>query len=80
VLSDTDPQAERVQIELARRATAAEKMAQVRSLSDLAARLSRRAIARAHPDWSEREVELRWVALQYGEPLAAALRACREGR
>jgi hypothetical protein len=80
VHSDSRPEAEQVQIELARRATPAEKMAQVRMLSDLAARLSRRAIARAHPELSEAEVELEWVALQYGKPLADALRAYREGR
>jgi len=80
MLSDTDPRAERVQIELARRATAAEKMAQVRALSDLVARLSRRAIARANPELSPAEVELKWVELQYGKPLAAALREYKRNR
>jgi hypothetical protein len=80
MLSDTDPAAERVQIELARRATAAEKMSQVRALTDLAARLSRRAIARAHPELSPAEVELKWVEFQYGEPLATALREYKRDR
>jgi len=80
MLSDTDPRAEQVQIELARRSTAAEKMTQVRALSDLVARLSRRAIARANPELSPAEVELKWVELQYGKPLAAALREYTRSR
>jgi len=80
MLSDTDPRAEQVQIELARRSTAAGKMTQVRALSDLVARLSRRAIARAHPELSPAEVELKWVELQYGKPLAAALREYKRSR
>jgi len=80
MLSDTDAHAERVQIELARRATPAQKMAQVRALSDLVARLSRRAIARANPELSPAEVELKWVEFQYGKPLAAALREYKRDR
>lgn len=80
MLSDTQPEAERVQIELARRAAPAEKFAQVRSLTDLVVRLSRGAIARAHPGLSPEEVDLKWVELNYGKSLAAELREYRKQR
>jgi hypothetical protein len=72
---DTSPDAERVQIELLRAATPSRRLALVRSLSATVVDLSRRAIRRAHPDLSEREVLLRWVALHYGEELAERVRA-----
>lgn len=80
MLSDTSPDAERVQIELARRATAAEKIAQMRGLTDMAVRLSRRAIARANPHFSPREVNLMWVELHYGAQLADELRRHLDNR
>lgn len=74
MLSDTHPDAERVQIELARKATPAQKIAQVRCLTDMATRLSRRAIARANPGLSPEDVDLKWVELNYGRELAAQVR------
>jgi len=74
MLSDTHPDAERVQIELARRSAPAEKVAQVCALSEMAVRLSRRAIARANPGLSQQEVDWKWVELNYGRELAEALR------
>ena len=72
-LGDTSPEAERVQIALVRRMTAGQRVALVRSLTRLAVGLSRRAIRRAHPGWSEREVEIEFVRLHYGEDLARGL-------
>lgn len=72
---DTAPAAERVQIELLRRATTAQRAALAISLSETAIALSRRAIRRAHPDWSEREVLLEWAALHYGRELSERVRA-----
>ncbi len=74
MFSDTSPEAERVQIELLRRATAAEKIAQMRSMTAMAVKLSRRAIARANPKLSSREVDLKWVELHYGKELGRDLR------
>ncbi len=74
MLSDTSPEAERVQIELLRQATAAEKIAQMRSMTAMAVKLSRRAIARANPKLSSQEVDLKWVELHYGKKLARDLR------
>ena len=74
MLSDTSPEAEKVQIELIRRASVPERIARMRSLTATATRLSRQAIAEAHPAFSPREVDLMWVELHYGRQLAAELR------
>ena len=74
MLSDTSPEAEKVQIELVRRATPAERIAQMRSLTAMAIKLSRRAIARANPELSPEEVDLLWVRLHYGKELADELK------
>ena len=80
MLSDTHPEAEKVQIELARAMTAAQKMTLMRSLTATAVRLSRRAIARANPEFSPQEVDLKWVELHYGKQLASELREYLERR
>lgn len=74
MLSDTSPEAEKVQIELLREAGVAGRIARMRSLTRMAAKLSRRAIARANPRFSSREVDLMWVELHYGKELAAGYR------
>jgi len=73
MFSDTAAEAEQVQIELTRRMTTAQKIAQVRSLSALVIGLSRRAIARAHPHLSPQELDLKFVELHYGKELADGL-------
>jgi hypothetical protein len=80
MLTDTDPDMRRRQIELTRQLTPAEKIAQVRQMTDCVVRLSRRAIARANPDLSREEVDLRWVEINYGSKLAGELRAYLEDR
>jgi len=72
--SDTSPAAEAVQIELLRRAGTARRVALMDSLTTAAIALSRRAIARTHPDWTEQEVLLEWAALNYGRDLAEQVR------
>lgn len=74
MLIDTSPEATKVQIELLRKATIAERIARMRSLTTMTIGLSRRAIQRAHPDWSPEEVNLAFVELHYGKELATGLR------
>jgi len=74
MLSDTHSNILRLQIDLARQRRPAEKIAQVRRMTDCVARLARRAIARANPGLSREEVDLRWVEIHYGLELAAKLR------
>lgn len=74
MLSDTHPDAERVQIELLGRKTPAERLAMARRLSELVVRMSREAIARRHPDWTPRQVNLAWMEISYGRELADEVR------
>lgn len=73
-LSDTDPETERVHLELLRQATPSQRLRQAFSLSQTVIGLARGGIARAMPDASEEERALRFVALHYGGELADELR------
>lgn len=66
---DTRPEAEKVLISLLRNANTAQKFAQVRSLSQTAMLLSRRAIARANPELNEKQINLKFISLHYGKEL-----------
>lgn len=70
---DTHPGAEEMQILLLRQATVARRLAVMRSLSRTTIQLSRRAIHRANPTYSQLEVNLAFVAYHYGEELANRL-------
>ena len=74
-LSDTDPEAERVQLELLRQASPSRRLQLALSLSRTAMSLSRAGLARAFPDASPEEIGLRFVALNYGPELAEEVRA-----
>jgi len=75
---DTTPQLEKVQIELIRESSVSRRISTVRSLSQTVMYLSRRAIRRAKPALSEREVDLAFVANHYGEDIARRLRLYME--
>ena len=75
---DTSPQAEKVQIELIRKSSIARRISMVRSLSQMTMFLSQRAIRRANPSLSKREVNLVFVELHYGKDLAERLRSYME--
>lgn len=78
--ADTDPEAERVQIELLRRAGPARRAAMALDLSAMVIELARRAIRRNMPGASEQEVGVRFVELHYGSDLAAELRRFLDAR
>lgn len=80
VPSDTSPDAARVQIELLRRATTARRFELARSLSRTTIELSRRAIRRANPEWTEEQILGRWLELHYGRDIADQVRAHCERR
>ncbi len=65
-LSDTDPESERVQIELLRAASPSRRARLALGLSRTVIALSRRALRAAHPDLPEPEIEALWVELHYG--------------
>jgi hypothetical protein len=74
-LSDTDPEAEAVQLSLLRAASPARRLRLALSLSRTVMSLSRDALARADPGASPEAIGLRFVELNYGAELAEALRA-----
>jgi hypothetical protein len=77
---DTHPDAERVHIELLRRAGLARRVALALSLSRTTVEMSRDAIRRRHPDWTETAVLVEFVALCYGEALGEKLKLDLERR
>ncbi len=73
--ADTAPDAERVQVALLRAAPVARRLHVAMALSATVIGAARRALARARPLASARELDLRFVELHYGAKLAADLRA-----
>lgn len=73
--ADTDADAERVQVDLLRAAPVARRLHLALSLSATVIGAARRALARAQPHASPRELDLRFVEVHYGAELAAGLRA-----
>lgn len=73
-ITDTHPEAERVQVELLRRASPSRRLRLALSLSRSVMSLSRRGLARRLPGAEAEEIGLRFVALHYGPALADAVR------
>ena len=74
-LSDTDPETERVHLELLRRASPGRRIRLALSLSRTVMSLSCGGLARRLPEASSEELGLRFVALHYGDDLAEEVRA-----
>jgi hypothetical protein len=71
---DTDLQAEKMQLDLLRRATLERRVAVAASLSKTAINLATKAIRRQNPGLDEHEVLLRFVEIHHGSELAGRLR------
>ena len=72
--ADTALDAERVQVALLRAAPVARRLHLALGLSATVIGAARRALARAQPHASARELDLRFVELHYGADAAAGLR------
>lgn len=72
---DTSPEAERVQIELIRKASPAKLFGLVRSLSQSLIEMNRQTLQKLHPQMNEEELALMFVELNYGKELADHVRA-----
>ncbi len=72
--SDTSPEAERVQIDLLRKAGVARRIELAFSLTQSAIELSRQGMWRRYPYASEEELNLLFVELNYGKELADRVR------
>lgn len=80
MFSDTSPQAEKVQIDLLRRMSVAQRLGLMRKWTRTLVHLSRQGLARANPGLDDRELDLLWVENQYGRDLAVRLREYLEKR
>ena len=80
MLSDTSPEAEKVQIELLRKMSVAERLSRVGEWTRMLVHLSRQGLARANPGLDGRELDLLWVENQYGRDLAVRLAEYLERR
>jgi hypothetical protein len=72
---DTHPAMARAQLDLLRRASCGRRAGLARSLSRTVIGLSRRELGERMAAASSADVELAWVAQNYGADLAARLRA-----
>lgn len=77
---DTDPEAKRVQLELLRKMSVAQRIDLARALTTSALQLTHRAIWEAHPGDSPDEHLARFVAQVYGADLGAEVRRDFEAR
>ncbi len=71
---DTSPEAERVQIELIRKAPISKRFALLQAWSQFLIGINKQGIRKRHPQASEEEVRLIFVANNYGQALADRLR------
>ena len=72
--SPATAEADRVQVELLRRAGVARRFGRARSLTTTTISLARRAIRERRPDASETEILLEFAAVHYGAELASRIR------
>lgn len=79
-LSDTDPETERVQLELLRSASPSRRLRLALSLSRTTLSLAHDGLARGRPGASPEEIGLRFVALNYGRELAEEVRSTLRAR
>lgn len=69
--SDTSAEADELQLECFRRMTPQQRFNRMSSWSAQIKRMAFDAIRRQHPDFSDRQVQLRFIELAYGTELAA---------
>ncbi|MEI7781385.1 MAG: hypothetical protein WCJ18_05600 [Planctomycetota bacterium] len=74
IISDTAPDADEAQLECFRRLTPQERLRKMAASSRRGRDLAMAAIRRGEPGISEAEVRLRYLALAYGDELAADVR------
>jgi len=74
MLSDTHPDAERVQNALLQQASPEERLAITLSLTDTVINLSRQTLDDDYPDLSQEDRNLKWIELHYGRELSSRVR------
>ena len=66
---DTNPIVEKVLIEMIQKKSISQRLSTMQSLSSFTICLSKRAIARANPNCTKRELDLLFVKYNYGDDL-----------
>jgi hypothetical protein len=74
MLTDTHPEAEKVQLDLLRKKTPSERFALMRSLTAFVTGLSRQSLMQANPGLNDAELQFKVLELQYGTELAQRVR------
>ena len=69
-MNDTSPEIEKIHVQMLRNAGVSKRIARARSLSSTVIQLSRRAVSKGRPSFSDREVKLEFISLHYGADLA----------
>lgn len=77
---DTHPSVEKKHIELLKNLTVYEHLQKTLTMTSWLMWLSKKAIAKAHPEWSTKDLDLFFVKTYYGEELARKLRDYLDGR
>lgn len=67
---DTNAETEKILISLLQKESRAEKFSRVRSLSEIAINLSKRAIKRANKNLNEEQIMLLFIEYNYGKDLS----------
>ncbi len=71
---DTSIEAEKIQIEILRKSTIAERLSLMRKLTSSTRKLAKSAIKKCNPGKSQKELNLIFVEVIYGKALANQLR------
>ena len=72
--SDTTPEAEAVQLDLISKQSPTERVHQALSASQRVAEQCKRAIAQSNPHFTEEEIKLKFIEINYGKKLAEEVR------
>ena len=79
-ISDTTLEAEAVQLEIIRAMEPSERARRALQLTSQVIRQAKEAIRRRHPEFTDREAQIKFIELHYGADLARAVGAHWESR
>ena len=78
--TDTSPEAAAIQLESFRQMSPQERIRKMCAMSRRVKNMTLAAIKRRHPEFSEREIQLKFIELTYGKNLADDVRKWQEER
>ena len=69
-ITDTNPEIEKLLLDLIKKKTISQRLAQLQHLTSLTLRLSKRALARRYPEKTRRELDLLFIKYNYSDDLS----------